>query len=166
MFYLLTNINLKVYFFAAFLRGLFYKQFFKKAGKNFLVQHDFLFRNLKYISVGDNVYIGHHTEILANKKGVEIGNDVMIAQGVLIISYNHGYDKRSIPMNKQREATKKIVINNDVWIGARAIILPGVTINKGAIVGAGAVVTKDVEPYSIVGGNPAKIIKYRRGKKV
>lgn len=165
MFYILTNINTSLYFFAALLRGMFFKLFLKKAGKNLLIQHNFLFRNLRYISVGDNVYIGHHTEILANKKGVIIGNHVMIAQDVLLISYNHGYDDKNITMDKQKETSGKIVIKDDVWIGARAIILPGVTINKGAIIGAGAVVTKNVKPFSIVGGNPAKLLKYRFDKK-
>lgn len=166
MFYLLTNINLKLYFFTALVRGMFYKLFFKEAGKNLLIQHDFLFRNLRHISVGNNVYIGHHTEILASEKGIKIGNNVMIAQHVILISFNHGYNKTGIPMNLQKQSTERIEIKDDVWIGARAIILPGVTIQKGSIIGAGAVVTKSVKPYSIVGGVPAKFIKYRSRKNI
>ena len=64
-------------------------------------------------------------------------------------------------MSNNKEFDKDIVVEDDVWIGTRAIILKGVTIHKGAIVGAGAVVTKDVPPYSIVAGNPAKIVKMR-----
>ena len=65
-------------------------------------------------------------------------------------------------MNTQPYYRKPIVIGDDVWIGACAIILKGVTINNGAVIAAGAVVTKDVEPYAIVAGNPARIIKYRQ----
>jgi serine acetyltransferase len=71
-------------------------------------------------------------------------------------------------MGEECEATSKgdIIIKDDVWIGANAIILSGVTIGQGALIGAGAVVTKDVPPYAIVGGNPAKVIKYRFSEKV
>ncbi len=165
LFYNLTNINLKLYFGTALLRGLFYKLFLKRAGKRLLIQHDFFFRNLRYISLGNYVYIGHHAEILASKKGIKIGNHVMISPYVTLISQNHGYDKRNITMDLQKQTYQKIEIGDDVWIGAHTIILPGVTINTGAIIGAGAVVTKDVKPYSIVGGVPAKFIKYRFSKK-
>lgn len=161
MFYNLTNINSSLYFFTALIRGVFYKLFLKKAGRNLLIQHDFLFRNLKYISLGDYVYIGHHVEIIASEKGVNIGNHVMISPYVVMISQNHGVERSGVTMDIQKQTTKKIEIGDDVWIGTHAIILPGVTINKGAIIGAGAVVTKDVKPYSIVGGVPAKFIKFR-----
>lgn len=164
MIYLLTNINVKLYFALALLRGYFYKLFLKSSGKNLLIQHGFLFRNLRYISVGNNVHIGHDSEFYSSKEGISIGNNVMIAQQVILITAKHNYDRFDIPMNRQGQSYKAIVINDDVWIGARAIILPGVTIGKGAIISAGSVVTKDVRPYSIVGGIPAEHIKYRFGK--
>ncbi len=74
--------------------------------------------------------------------------------GLQKISRDYRYYKKSLN-------TKKVIVGNDVWIGYRAIILPGVTIGDGAVIGAGSIVTKDVEPYSIVGGSPAKLIKYR-----
>ena len=80
-------------------------------------------------------------------------------------SRNHAFDRIDIPMCEQGYLPEKtIVISDDVWIGGHVIILPGVHIGNGAIVGAGAVVTKDVPQYAIVGGNPAKVIKYRRSK--
>jgi maltose O-acetyltransferase len=163
MLYLLTNINVKTYFALALLRGYFLKLFLKRAGKNLLIQSGFLFRNLRYISVGNNVYIGHNSEFYSSKKGIFIGNNVMIAQHVIVITANHNYDRYDIPMNKQGQEYRAIKINDDVWVGARAIILPGVTIGKGAIISAGSVVVKDVKPYSIVGGIPAKHVKFRFG---
>ena len=75
---------------------------------------------------------------------------------------NHAFDRLDIPMCEQGfQSEKPIVIGNDVWIGGHVIILPGVQIGNGAIVGAGAVVTKNVPDYAIVGGNPARIIRYR-----
>ena len=89
----------------------------------------------------------------------------MINPHVILITQNHGMSEFHTPMYKQKQTSKKIIIKDDVWLGTRAIILPGVTINKGVIIGAGAVVTSDVKAYSIVGGIPAKFIKYRPGKK-
>lgn len=81
---------------------------------------------------------------------------------VLIITQNHRFDQLDLPMWRQGfSPSEPVIIGNDVWVGTRAIILPGVTISKGAIIGAGAVVTKDVPEYAIVGGNPARLIKYR-----
>lgn len=165
MIYLLTNINTRIYFLIALLRGFFFKFFLKKAGKNLRIQHDFLYRNLRYISVGNNVYIGHHSEILGSKKGIKIGNHVMISQYVLLISSNHAHDNPKIPMDLQPELTEKITIEDDVWVGSHSIILPGVIVHKGAIIAAGSVVTKDVPEYGIVGGVPAKLIRFRFDKK-
>jgi maltose O-acetyltransferase len=97
---------------------------------------------------------------------LKIGNDVMIGPDVMIFTQNHRNDRLDIPMRLQTDPKRQVVIEDDVWIAARVIVLPGVTIHKGAIVGAGAVVTKDVPEYAVVGGNPAKVIKYRDGKKV
>ena len=86
---------------------------------------------------------------------------------VQIYTRNHRYDRIDIPMYEQGESEiKEVKIGNDVWIGARSIILPGVTIGDGAVIAAGSIVTKDVESYAVVGGNPAKIIKYRSKIKV
>ncbi len=86
----------------------------------------------------------------------------MMAPEVAIIATNHNYDRIDIPMNQQGEINKTIEIGDDCWLGYRSIICAGVKIGKGSIVAAGAVVTKDVPPYSIVGGIPAKVIKTRK----
>ncbi|MDO4465983.1 MAG: acyltransferase [Bacillota bacterium] len=111
------------------------------------------------IKLGDNSGIGVNAIISSH---VEIGNDVMMGPDCMIFTSNHGMDRLDIPMWKQPHTSPKpVVIGNDVWIGARVIILPGVHIGDGCVIGAGSVVTKDVEPYSIVGGNPAKVLKKR-----
>lgn len=111
------------------------------------------------VSLGDNSGIGVNALISSY---VTIGNDVMMGPECMIFTSNHGMDRLDIPMWKQKHADPKpVVIGNDVWIGARVIILPGVHIGDGSVIGAGSVVTKDVEAYSIVAGNPAKLIRKR-----
>lgn len=110
-------------------------------------------------SVGDNSGVGINARLHGE---VIIGDNVMMGPECIIYTRNHAYSRLDEPMCKQGfDSQKKVVIGNDVWIGGRVIILPGVTIHDGAIIGAGAVVAKDVPPYAIVGGNPAKILKYR-----
>jgi len=88
----------------------------------------------------------------------------MMAPDVIILSKNHEYGSLDRPMRAQGEqAEKPVIIGDDVWIGTRVVILPGVNVGKGAILAAGAVVTKDVPEYAIVGGNPARFIKSRAG---
>jgi len=94
-----------------------------------------------------------------------VGNDVMMAPGVVILTQNHRYDLVDVPMIDQGYiGGAQVIIEDDVWIGTNAIILPGRRLGKGSIIAAGAVVTKDVDPYAIVGGNPARLIKRRDGK--
>lgn len=113
------------------------------------------------ISLGDNSGIGENAWMLSD--GITIGNDVMMGPDCMMFTSNHRTDNLDIPMWHQGfTEVKPIVIEDDVWIGARVIILQGVTIGRGSIIAAGSVVTKDVEPYSIVGGNPAKLIKKRK----
>ena len=86
----------------------------------------------------------------------------MMGPDVVILTHTHNIDRTDIPMCDQGSRVGKVTIGNDVWIGMRSIIMPGVKIGNGAVIGAGAVVTKDVPDYAIVGGVPAKIIKYRK----
>ena len=86
----------------------------------------------------------------------------MMAPGVTVIDTNHEFSRTDIPMCFQGDAVKAPVeIGDDVWLGTNAIILPGVTISRGTIVGAGSVVTKDFPEYSVIGGNPARLIRSR-----
>lgn len=112
------------------------------------------------VSLGDNSGIGRGAVIYSN---VNIGNNVMMGPEVFIITVNHKFDEIDIPMNKQGVSPiQPVIIEDDVWIGARVIILPGVKVGTGSIIGAGAVVSKNVEPYSVMVGVPAKLIKKRK----
>lgn len=119
--------------------------------------------------VGDNTYIGGGT-VIDCVKSISIGDDVLISYGcILSDSDNHSVKysirKKDLADWKQRKHdwtttnSKAIQISTGVWIGARAIILKGVTIGKGSVVGAGSVVTKDIPPWTIVAGNPARVIR-------
>lgn len=90
-----------------------------------------------------------------------IGKDCLIGPRVVIRSANHIYEDKKIPIKNQGHTFKDIILENDVWIGANSVILAGVKIGQGSVVGAGSVVTHDVEPYTVVGGVPAKKIKER-----
>jgi maltose O-acetyltransferase len=93
---------------------------------------------------------------------IKIGNDVMMGQDVLIYTTRHNDYRIDIPMNRQGMAkVEPVEIGNDVWIGSRVIILPGVHISDGCIIGAGSVVTKDIPPYSVAVGAPAKVVRKR-----
>ena len=122
------------------------------------------------VFVGSNVYFGEKTTILSTRAKCHIGNDVMFGPGVTVITGNHRTDIVGRTMfsvknsEKMPENDMDVFIEDDCWIGANATILKGVHIGKGSIVSAGAVVTTDVEPYSIVGGVPAKLIRYRFNK--
>ncbi|NDP22041.1 MAG: acyltransferase [Paludibacter sp.] len=111
------------------------------------------------IEIGNNGLIGVGSILSAGNSTIKIGNDVAIAQQCKIIAYSHHYSPGKLITESHFEAD--ITIEDDVLIGAGVIILPGITIGKGAIVGAGTVVNRNVEPYTIVGGIPAKKIKDR-----
>ena len=112
-------------------------------------------------AVGD-VIIGKHTRIGLHNTiigPVTIGNHVNLAQGITVTALNHNFADTTKRIDEQGVTTKPVVIGDDVWIGANAVILPGVTIGRHAVVAAGAVVTQDVPENTLVGGVPAKIIK-------
>lgn len=96
------------------------------------------------------------------QENVEIGNYVMMGPNVSIYTKNHKTSLEKPMIFQGFEEAKKVIIKDDVWIGSNVIILPGVTIESGAIIGAGSVVTKDVLKNTIVAGNPAKVIKERK----
>lgn len=114
------------------------------------------------VSIGHHVYINKNCDIITTGSKVEIGNYVMIGPNVTFIAQDHDVSDWKKPMIfSQKYSRGKITLADDVWIGANATILSGVTINRGAVVAAGAVVTKDVPPYTVVGGVPAEKIKDR-----
>jgi maltose O-acetyltransferase len=110
------------------------------------------------VAIGDRCQINEECRL----RNVIIGNNVMIAPQVMIPHSGHFYDRIDVPMRDQpAKYYPSTILEDDVWIGSRAIIMHGVRIGKGSIVAAGSVVVKDVEPLSIVGGNPARLIRMR-----
>jgi acetyltransferase-like isoleucine patch superfamily enzyme len=108
------------------------------------------------VMIGNHTRIGLHNTIIGP---VEIGSHVNLAQGITVTALNHNFDDTQKRIDEQGVSTIPVTIEDDVWIGANAVILPGVTIGNHCVVAAGAVVTKDVPPHSLVAGVPAKVIK-------
>jgi len=112
-------------------------------------------------AVGD-VVIGNHTRVGLHNTiigPVIIGSHVNLAQGITVTALNHNFADTSKRMDDEGVNTMPVTIEDDVWIGANAVVLPGVRIGTHAVVAAGAIVTKDVPPHSLVAGVPAKVIK-------
>ena len=134
------------------------KLMLKYCGKNVNIEKGALFSSKT--SLGDYSGIGINARINGE---CTIGDYVMMGTDVVVVTHNHEFSRTDIPMMHQGfEKERQVVIGNDVWIGDRVIILPGVNIGDGSIIAAGAVVTHDVPPYAIVGGVPAKVIKMRK----
>jgi len=108
------------------------------------------------VIIGDHTRIGLRDTIIGP---VQIGNHVILAQNVVISGLNHSYQDVSTPIHLQKVTTRTIVIEDESWVATNSIITAGVTIGRHAVVAAGCVVTKDVPPYTVVAGNPAKVIK-------
>ena len=112
-------------------------------------------------AVGD-VVIGNHTRIGLHNTiigPVTIGSHVNLAQGITVTALNHNFEAPERRIDEQGVSTQQVIIGDDIWIGANAVVLPGVTVGNHCVIAAGAVVTKDVPPHSLVAGVPAKIIK-------
>ena len=135
------------------------KRIFKQCGRISTINRRAYFGNGKEVEIGDYSGIGSHCTVPHN---IVIGKYVMMDPEVYIIDNNHITSDTKKPMCFQGKTENKVTqIGDDCWIGARTMIMPGHTIGDGCIIAAGSIVTKDVEPYSIVGGNPAKVIKKR-----
>ena len=142
-------------------KAIYLHQIDKKISKNANIGSKIYVGNIKKISLGDKSSIGNGFKMYNTY--LSIGENVMMAEDVLIMGGGHKYERTDIPMIKQGNiGNTALTIENDVWIGTRVLILAkNQTIGRGAIIAAGAVVTKEVPPYAIVGGNPARIIRYR-----
>jgi acetyltransferase-like isoleucine patch superfamily enzyme len=162
-----------------------YRKLFKKCGENVIIDETVKIRNPEYISVGNNVqfYHGVYIEtgnneesfieigdnshfapytILYGHKGLKIGSGVCVGAHVIIATHGEGYQRTDMPMYQQPMSGAPIIIKDDVWICANSVITAGIKIGKGSIIGAGSVVTKDIQPFSVVGGVPAKLIRKRK----
>lgn len=154
------------------LRWYYWKQKAKLKGKGTIGRMADITYPSKTI-IGSNFICSEYTVINAlNSLGIYIGNNVLLGPRVYVRGANHSFDSLDIPINQQGHHEESIqylnqnysiVIEDDVWIGANAIILPGVKIGKGSVIGAGSVVTRNIPESSIAAGSPAKVIKNREG---
>ncbi len=126
-----------------------------------LNRHASLYAARGKITLGDKVFLGDFSSINANDAEIAVGSNVAIGPMVLIQGANHRFDRLDIPITAQGHIPSFVRIEDDVWIGARVVILPGVTVHSGAVIGAGAVVGKDVPAQAVVVGVPARVIRYR-----
>jgi len=120
--------------------------------------------NCKGLEIGNRCALNHNVFISANGGKIVIGSNVLVGPNVVFRAADHVFEKIELPIRDQGHRYGEIIIEDDVWLASNIVVTSGVTIGKGAIVVAGSVVTKDVPQFSIVGGVPAKIIKYRDGR--
>ncbi|MGL5229802.1 MAG: CatB-related O-acetyltransferase [Cetobacterium sp.] len=154
---------------------IYFRKYWRKKNKHNFIQIKNIFP-IEILTVGNSSYGGLKINYFGNEKErLEIGNYVSIGPNVeFFLGGNHNINTFSTYPFKVKFYNQKVeawtkgstIIKDDVWIGAGSLILSGVTIGQGAIIAAGSVVTKDVPAYSIVGGNPAKVIKYRYSKEI
>lgn len=154
----LPNNDGRITFGSTFIRRLLVKGFTGSKSHGLYIN--------KNATLSPTLVIGNNSGIGANSiigRGTTIGDNVMMGPECYIYTRNHTFSRTDIPMREQgMQDFKPVTIGNDVWIGARVTILPGVKIGNGCIIGAGSVVTKNLPDYAIGGGNPACILKYRK----
>lgn len=142
------------------MRSLAAKHVFASCGRHVVVKRNAYFGTGERIVIGDRSQIGEGARV-AND--TSIGADVMMGLDVLILSVRHSYERTDVPIIAQGyHENAPVVVGDDVWIGARAIILPGCRIGDHSVVAAGAVVTRSVPEWAVVGGVPAKVITWRK----
>ena len=144
--------------FAKWCRRFWAKRVLKNCGKKVNIERGAVFG--PGVELGDYSGIGINCELYGS---VTIGKHVMMGPEVVIYTSGHRFDRTDVPMMEQGSTEPRAVsIGDDVWIGRRAMIMPGVTIGEGCVIGAGAVVTKDIPPFSVAAGVPARVVKSRK----
>ena len=165
------------------IRGIAYKFLFKDCGKNIRIDRGVTILGFQNITLGDNVSFMKNSYIYAHDDGVlkigdnftlnsnsqlgasfgkiVIGNNCAIAPNCVLRASNHNFSNPNIPFREQGHTYGEIILEDDVWVSSNCVITANTKIGKSSIIGAGSVVTKDVEPYSIMGGVPAKLIRKR-----
>lgn len=140
-------------------RRFLVKRIFKKCGNNVNVERGAFFGNGLKVEIGDNSGIGINAQV---PHDIKIGNNVMMGPNCYVLERNHAFERLDIPMMQQGfTASKSLIIEDDVWIGREVLITAGRTIKKGSIVAARCVLCRDFDEYSIIGGNPSKLIRSR-----
>jgi acetyltransferase-like isoleucine patch superfamily enzyme len=143
-----------------YIRRRYYQRVLRECGDDLSVTQGVILEFPAKLALGSRVFINRGTIVTA-RAPINIGDDALIGPFVVINSGNHGYANKLVPMNSQEHVAAPITIEEDVWIGAQTVVLKGVTVGRGAVVAAGSVVTKDVPPYAVVAGTPARVINYR-----
>ena len=145
--------------FAYWVRMKLVSLIFFRCGKDVIIKSRAYFGNGEHVIIGDRSQLGKN---MRAESDLQLGDDVVMGPDVVIMSSSHAFDSVDLPVNQQGgRARRPVTIGNDVWIGTRVIILPGIQVGNHSIIGAGSVVTKNVPPLAIVAGNPAKIIRFR-----
>lgn len=147
----------------AFMGGghFFRRGLLKRRGTAVKISPTVFFKYPENISIGNNSFINHHCCIWAAPRGsISIGNDVLFGPNVCLVASNHGIAPGTL-IREQLGVDAPIVIGNDVWLGANVVVAAGVEIGDGCVIGAGAVVTNNLPPYSVCGGVPAKVLRSR-----
>lgn len=146
------------------IRYILIKSIAKKCGDNVSIHPGVYIFNTENLEIGSHVSIHPMSYIEPGsdtKEGIVIGKNVSIAHSVTIMATNHNYESIDVPIKDQGVTTKKVIIEENVWIGAKVTILSGRNIGCGSIIASNSVVTKDILQYTIVGGIPSKLIKSR-----
>ena len=135
------------------------KHIFEYCGENVNIERGAKFGSGRGVRIGDGSGIGINCDIPSN---IHIGKYVMMGPNCVILHNNHNFERTDVPMQQQGfSEIKQVIIEDDCWIGCNVIMTPGRIVRKGSIIGAGCVLTKDYPEYSIVGGNPGRLIKSR-----
>lgn len=142
------------------LRGMLFRPLFRKMGRGFFTSPGVKLLHCYNIETGDRISLSFNV-ILNGRGGLKVGDDFVCGPGVVVWTAKHLYGERNRRMMEQGEVNAPVEIGNDVWCGTNAMIMPGVRIGDGTVIFAGAVVTKDTPPYSVVAGVPARVIRYR-----
>jgi acetyltransferase-like isoleucine patch superfamily enzyme len=150
----------KYVFLVARARALIFSIFMVRVGKRTYFSRDVVILSPRNVKIGSDVTINVGCRLDGNG-GLDIGDFSMFGTNVTVLTAGHKFDDVDIPMKSQGNWTKKTTIGSDVWVGNNAVIMPGVVLGDGAIVGANSVVSKDVKPFNVVAGSPAKVIKIR-----
>jgi acetyltransferase-like isoleucine patch superfamily enzyme len=143
------------------LRAAYYRRVLARCGRALKTRQHVILRHTRNISVGNDVFLNRGATITAHTP-IEIGDDCLIGPGAVLHNGDHRFDLVDLPIRRQGFSSAPIVLEDDVWIGANAVVLSGVRVGRGSVVAGGSVVTRDVPPYTVVGGVPAKPIA-RRG---
>ena len=127
-----------------------------------IMANSYIYGHDGVLSIGKDCSFNHNVMIAASQGEISIGDNVLIGPNSVLRAADHEFKDIEVPIRRQGHRSGKIILENNVWLGAGVIVTTNVTIGEGSIVAAGAVVTKDIPPFVIVGGVPAKVIKKRR----